>query len=87
MDNFDYDDINELETDLYAKNFKTPMQIMDETFNGVYNRNWKEYLKSIEWDTLWLKHETEEEKQIRLEEQEERKRQHEMETHPFRQWF
>lgn len=84
---FDFDDIYELESDLYSKNYKTPQQIMDDTFNNTYNRNWKEYLKSIEWDGLWLKHETEEEKQIRLEEQEELKRQHELETHPFRQWF
>lgn len=87
MSNIDYDDIYELESDLYAKNFKSPQQIMEDTFNVTYNRNWKEYLKSIEWDTLWLRHETEEERIQREEEIEERKRQHEMETHPFRQWF
>jgi len=87
MNDFDYDDVYELESDIYSKNFKSPQQIMEDTFNITYNRNHKEYLKSIEWDTLWLKHETEEEKQIRLEEIEERKRQHELETHPFKQWF
>ena len=83
---FDYDDIYELESDLYSKNFRTPHQIMDDTFNNTYKRNWKLFLQSIEWDT-WCRHETEEEKQIRLEDIEERKRQHEMETHPFKQWF
>lgn len=87
MDSFDYEDAYELEADIYSKNFKSPQQIMEDKFEGIYNRNWKEYLNSIEWDGLWLKHETEEEKQIRLEEIEERKRQHELETHPFRQWF
>ena len=87
MSDFDYDDIYELESDLYSKNSRTPQQIMMDSYDNVYKRNWKEFLNSIEWDGLWLKHETEEEKQIRLEEQEERKRQYEMETHPFKQWF
>jgi hypothetical protein len=87
MDIFDYEDSYELETDTYAKNYRTPHQVMMDLFEGVYNRNHKEYLKSIEWDTLWLRHETEEEKQARLDEIEERKRQVELETHPFRQWF
>jgi hypothetical protein len=84
---FEYDDIYELEADIYSKNHRTPQQIMLDSYENVYKRNWKLFLDSIEWDGLWLKHETEEEKQIRLEEIEERKRQHEMETHPFRQWF
>ena len=87
MNNFDYEDINELEADIYSKDYKTPQQIQEHLYNVVYKRNWKEYLKSIQWDGLWLKHETEEEKQVRLEKIEERKRQHELETHPFRQWF
>lgn len=87
MNDFDYDDIHELESDLYSKNFKTPHQIMMDLFEGVYNRNHKEYLKSIEWDTLWLRHETEEERIQREEQLAERKRQIELETHPFRQWF
>ena len=84
---FDYDDPYELESDIYSKDFKTPQQVMDHKFNVVYNRNWKNYLNSIEWDGLWLKHETEEEKEIRLQEMEEKRIQREMETHPFRQWF
>lgn len=87
MDNFEYDDIYELESDIYSKNHRTPQQIMLDTYENIYKRNWKEFLNSIEWDGLWLKHETEEEKQIRLCEIEERKRQYEMETHPFKQWF
>lgn len=86
MDNFDYDDISELENDLLFKGYKTPQQIMEHNFNNVHNRNWKSYIKSIEWDT-WCKHDTEEEKQIKLEEIRQRKKQYEMETHPFRQWF
>lgn len=87
MDNFEYDDISELESDLYCGNHRTPQQIMMDTYENVYKRNWKDFLKSIEWDGLWLKHDTEEERQIRLEKMEEKKRQYEMETHPFRQWF
>jgi hypothetical protein len=86
MSDFEYDDVYELESDLYSKNSKTPQQIMMEKYEVVHNRNWKSFLDSIEWDT-WCRHETEEEKKIRLEEIEERKRQHEMETHPFKQWF
>lgn len=84
---FDYDDPYELESDIHSKDSKTPQQVMEHKFEVVYNRNWKNYLNSIEWDGLWLKHETEEEKDIRLQEIEEKKIQYEMETHPFRQWF
>lgn len=74
-------DYNEIE-----KDDKLPQRLMEHKYNVVYNRDWKRFLDSIEWDT-WCRHETEEEKKIRLEEIEERKRQHEWETHPFRQWF
>lgn len=84
---FDYDDPYELESDIYSNDSKTPQQVMEHKFEVVHNRNWKNYLNSIEWDGLWLKHETEEEKEIRLQEIEEKRIQHEMETHPFRQWF
>ena len=84
---YDYEDAYELESDIYAKNFKTPHQIMEHKFINVHNSNWKPYLDSIEWDGDWLKHPTEEERAQKKEEMEERKRQHEMETHPFRQWF
>ena len=87
MDSFDYDDIYDLEADIYSKNHRTPQQIMLDTYENVYKRNWKLFLDSIEWDGLWLKHETEEEKELRLEKLEEHKRQVELETHPFRQWF
>lgn len=84
---FDYDDPHELESDIYSKDSKTPQQVMEYQFEVVHNRNLKEYLKSIEWDGLWLKHETEEEKQIRLELERERQIQIELENHPFNKWF
>lgn len=87
MSDFDYDDVYDLESDLYSKNHRTPQQIMLETYNNIYKRDWKMFLNSIEWDGLWLKHDTPEEKQRKKEELEERKRQHEMENHPFKQWF
>jgi len=67
----DYDEIE--------KNDKTPQKIMEYKFNVVYNRDWKRYLDSIEWDT-WCKHETEEEREERL-------HQEMMKSHPFSQWF
>ena len=82
-DELDYYDI---EQDVLYKNSKTPQQIQEHLYEVVHNRNWKTYLQSIEWDT-WCRHETEEEKQIRLEEIEKRKIQVELETHPFKQWF
>lgn len=87
MDNFDYDDIEDLESDIYSKNHRTPQQIMLDTYENVYKRNWKLFLNSIEWDGLWLRHDTEDEKIAKREMIEERKRQYEMETHPFKQWF
>jgi hypothetical protein len=87
MDNFEYDDIYELESDIYSKDCMTPQRIQEHLYNVVYNRNWKEYLNSIEWDGLWLKHDTPEEKRIKQEALEEHRRQVELETHPFRQWF
>jgi hypothetical protein len=83
----DYDDIYELESDIYSKNHRTPQQIMLDMYENVYKRNWKEFLNSIEWDGLWLKHDTPEEKRIKQEALEEHRRQVELETHPFRQWF
>jgi hypothetical protein len=87
MDSFDYDDISELESDIYSKNHRTPQQIMLDTYDNIYKRNWKEFLNSIEWDGLWLRHDTPEEKRIKQEALEEHRRQVELETHPFRQWF
>ena len=54
----DYDDPYDLEQDLYYKNSKSPFEIMVNTFHGIYNRDWKLYLESIEWDSNWLKHDT-----------------------------
>ena len=79
----DYEDIDELESDVYSKNYKTPHQIQSYLFNDVYKRNHIDYLNSIEWDTLWLKHDTEEEKQIKIEKQ----KQHELMMSPFAKWF
>ena len=84
---FDYDDIRELEADIYSKNFKTPHQVMEDSFYGIYNRDYRRYLDSIEWDGLWLKHDTPEEARKRQEKIEERKRQIELKNHPFKQWF
>lgn len=67
----DYDEIE--------KDDKTPQKIMEYKYNVVYNRDWKKYLDSIEWDT-WCKHETEEEREERLE-------QERLRSHPFSQWF
>jgi len=83
----DYDDIRELEADIYSKNFKTPQQVMEDSFYGIYNRDYRRYLDSIEWDGLWLKHDTPEEARARQEAIEERKRQIELKNHPFKQWF
>ena len=83
----DWDDVYELEADIYSKDSKTPQQVMEHKFNVVHNRNWKEYLNSIEWDGLWLKHDTEEEKLAKQEALEEHRRQVELENHPFKQWF
>jgi len=79
----DYEDIDELEADIYSKNYKTPQQVQSHLFNVVYNRNWKEYLNSIEWDGLWLRHDTEEEKQLKIEKQQQR----ELMMSPFAKWF
>ena len=84
---FDYEDAYELEADIYSKEFKTPHQVMEDKFLITYNRNWKEYLNSIEWDGLWLKHDTPEEARIKEEQRIERKRQIELETSPFAKWF
>jgi len=84
---FDYDDIDELEADIYSKNFRTPQQIMIDSYENNYKRNWKLFLNSIEWDGLWLRHDTEEEKLAKQEALEEHRRQIELETHPFKQCF
>ena len=83
----DYEDIDELEADVYSKNSKTPQQVQSYLFNDVYKRDWKLYLNSIEWDGMWLKHDTPEERRIKEEERLERKRQMEMENSPFAKWF
>jgi hypothetical protein len=83
----DYEDIDELEADVYSKDYKTPKQVQDYLYNEVYKRDWKLYLNSIEWDGMWLKHDTPEERRIKEEERLERKRQMEMENSPFAKWF
>ena len=84
---FDYDDPYELESDIYSTDYKTPQQVMEYKFDVVHNRNWKNYLNSIEWDGLWLKHDTPEEAQERQRLIRERKQQIEMENSPFAKWF
>ena len=85
----DYNDIDEyeLEADVYSKDCKTPHQVMEDKFYGIYKRDYKRYLASIEWDGLWLKHDTPEEARIKEEQRIERKRQIELEASPFKQWF
>jgi hypothetical protein len=83
----DYEDIDELEADVYSKNTKTPHQAMEDRFYGIHNRNYKTYLASIEWDGLWLKHDTPEEAKERQRQIQERKQQIEMENSPFAKWF
>ena len=83
----DYEDIDELEADVYSKNSKTPHQVMEDKFYGIYNRDYKRYLDSIEWDGLWLKHDTPEEAQERQRKIQEKKQQIELENSPFAKWF
>ena len=80
MDSFDYDDISELESDLYYKNHRTPQQIMLDNYNITYNRDWKSFLKSIEWDGEWLRHDTEDEKF-------ERRKNQLWNSHPFKNFI
>lgn len=84
---YDYEDIRELQTDIYAKRFQTPHQVMEHNFYTVHNRNWKTYLQSIPWDSTWLKHDTPEEVEQRIREIQERKRIAELKHHPFKKWF
>lgn len=65
--------------DEIEKDDKAPQKIMEYQYNVVHNRNWKSFLDSIEWDT-WCKHETEEEREERLE-------QIRLANHPFSKWF
>ena len=84
---FDFDDVYDLESDLYSKNYKSPQQIQETLFNDVYKRNWKLYLNSIEWDGLWLRHDTPEEKEQKRLAAIEHQIKIEMETHPFKNFF
>jgi hypothetical protein len=84
---FDYEDEYELYTDTFAKDYKTPQQVQSHLFNEVYNRDYKLYLNSIEWDSSWLKHDTPEEASERRRILNERKQQIEMENSPFAKWF
>lgn len=84
--NDEYVDINDLETDVTYKGFKTPQQIMEHQFNVVHNRDWKSYLNSIEWDT-WCKPYSPEEQAKRLIEINKRKAEIERENHPFNKFF
>lgn len=59
---------------------KSPQQIMEYRFKVVHNGNWRRYLNSIEWDSLWLRHDT-------PAESEERIRKIERENSPFAKWL
>ena len=60
------DDADELDADVYSKEFKLPKEIMEHNFMVVHKRDWKSYLNSIEWDT-WCKHDTDEERLVKQE--------------------
>jgi len=64
----------------FEKDDKLPQKIMEYKYNVVYNRNWKEYLNSIEWDGEWLRHDTEEEKELKRFEMR-------YQSHPFKRWI
>ena len=83
----DYEDIDELEADVYSKDYKTPQQVQSYLFNDVYKRNHTLYLNSIEWDSSWLKHDTPQEAEEKRRIINERKQQIEMENSPFAKWF
>jgi hypothetical protein len=76
----DYDDPYELEQDLQYKNSKTPFEVMTDTFHGIYHRDWKSYLQSIEWDGSWLRHDTLQEKIAHFEKKQK-------ESHPFKKFI
>ena len=62
------------------KDDNTPYKLMEYKFNVVYNRNWKEFLKSIQWDGEWLRHDTPEESLIKSKERM-------FNSHPFKNWI
>ena len=74
----EYIDEYELEDDLKIPGV-TPQEYMERKFNDIYNRDYKSYLASIEWDT-WCKHETPAETKARLAEIERK-------LHPFKHFF
>ena len=73
-------DYYEVEQDILYKNTTTPQQVQEHLYNVVYNRNWKNYLNSIEWDGSWLRHDTPDEK-------EQKRIDREINTHPFKKFF
>jgi hypothetical protein len=73
-------DYYEVEQDVLYKNTTTPQQVQENLYNVVYNRNWKNYLNSIEWDGTWLRHATPEEKEIK-------KLEREYNSHPFKKFI
>lgn len=62
------------------KDDKLPQKIMEYKYNVIHNRNWKNYLNSIEWDGEWLRHDTEEEKKLKQIEKN-------FNSHPFKKWI
>lgn len=47
-------DLEDLIQDANYKGNRSPYEIMNHNFEVTYNRNWKLFLQSIEWDT-WCK--------------------------------
>ena len=76
-DELDYFDI---EQEVLYKDTITPQQLKEHLYNRVYNRNWRDYLNSIEWDGFWLRHDTPEEK-------EQKRIDREINTHPFKKFL
>jgi hypothetical protein len=79
-------DVDDLAQDVAYKGCKTPHQIMEEKFYGVYNGQHKPYLASIEWDD-WCKRYSKSEQAERLIEINKRKAEVELKHHPFNKFF
>jgi len=75
MEDFDYD---EFLNDVRSQKEKTAQDIMDYKLNIVFNRDWKKYLASIEWDVFDPITEEEHQEKLRLKQ---------LAKHPFKKFF
>lgn len=79
-------DVDDLTQDVSYKGYKTPHQIMEDVFYGIYKGQYKPYLASIEWDT-WCKRFSKEEQAERMEEIKRIKVENELKNHPFNKFI